>query len=47
MNEPRQAGLGGLPAKHLLDCGNLQKLWQEVRDFWASRNRTLVGSHFV
>ena len=47
MNEPRQAGLGGLPARHLLDCGNLQRLWQEVRNFWASRNMVLVGSHFV
>lgn len=27
MNEPRKAGLGGLPARHLLDCGNLQRLW--------------------
>jgi hypothetical protein len=47
MNEPRQAGLGGLPAKHLLDCGNLQRLWQEVQNFWASRNMLLAGSHFV
>jgi hypothetical protein len=43
MNEPRREGLGGLPAKHLLDCGNLQRLWQEVRTFWASRNMILVG----
>jgi hypothetical protein len=47
MNEPRKAGLGGLPAIHLLDCGNLQRLWQEVQDFWASRNMRLTGSHFV
>jgi Domain of unknown function (DUF4365) len=47
MNEPRQAGLGGLPARHLLDCGNLERLWQEVRNFWASRNMVLTGSHFV
>jgi hypothetical protein len=47
MNEPRQAGLGGLPARHLLDCGNLKRLWEEVRHFWASRNMVLVGSHFV
>jgi hypothetical protein len=47
MNEPRQAGLGGLPARHLLDSGNLQRLWQEVQNFWASRNMVLTGSHFV
>ncbi len=47
MNEPRQAGLGGLPAKHALDCGNLQRLWQEVQNFWTSRNMVLAGSHFV
>jgi hypothetical protein len=47
MNEPRQAGLGGLPARHRLDCGNLERLWQEVQSFWASRNMVLVGTHFV
>jgi hypothetical protein len=47
MNEPREEGLGGLPARHLLDCGNLELLWQEVRNFWASRNMVLTGSHFV
>ncbi|HEV3083308.1 MAG TPA: hypothetical protein VGY66_26220 [Gemmataceae bacterium] len=47
MNEPRQAGLGGLPARHLLDCGNLKRLWHEVQNFWASRDMVLVGSYFV
>jgi hypothetical protein len=47
MNEPRQAGLGGLPARHLLDTGNLQRLWQEVQNFWTSRNMVLAGSQFV
>jgi uncharacterized protein DUF4365 len=47
MNEPRQTGLGGLPARHLLDCANLQRLWHEVRNFWASRDMVLTGSHFV
>jgi hypothetical protein len=47
VNEPRRAGLGGLPARHQLDCGNLQRLWQEVQDFWASRNMVLAGSYFV
>jgi hypothetical protein len=47
MSEPRQAGLGGLPARHLLNCDNLQRLWQELWDFWASRNMVLVGSYFV
>ncbi len=47
MNEQRRSGIGGLPARHLLDCGNLERLWQEVRYFWASRNMVLAGSHFV
>jgi hypothetical protein len=47
VNEPRQSGLGGLPTRHLLNCGNLERLWQEVRNFWASRNMVLAGSHFV
>lgn len=48
MNEARPSGLGGLPAKHLVDCGNLQFLWQEVHDFWASRkDMGLTGSRFV
>ncbi len=46
VNEPRRTGLGGLPARHLLDCGNLLRLWQEVRDFWASRDVVLSGSYF-
>jgi hypothetical protein len=47
MNEPRQTGLGGLPALHLLNCVNLERLWQEVYQFWASRNMILTGSNFV
>lgn len=47
MNEPRRAGLGGLPARHRLDCGNLQRLWKEVQHFWASRNMMLANSYFV
>jgi hypothetical protein len=47
MNEPRRSGLGGLPTRHLLDVGNLERLWQEVWNFWASRNMVLAGSHFV
>jgi hypothetical protein len=47
MNEPRQAGLGGLPTRHQLDVGNLLRLWAEVRQFWASRDMVLVGSHFT
>jgi hypothetical protein len=47
MNEPRPAGLGGLPDRHPMNAGNLQRLWQEVHDFWANRNMVLVGSHFV
>jgi hypothetical protein len=33
MNEPRQTGLGGFPARHVLNCGNLERLWHEVRNF--------------
>jgi hypothetical protein len=47
MNEPRRTGLGGLPARHRLDYGNLQRLWQELHDFWGSRDMVLTGSHFV
>jgi hypothetical protein len=47
MNEPRQTGLGGIPARHPLNCGNLRRLWQEVQSFWASRDMVLAGSHFV
>jgi hypothetical protein len=47
MNAPRKAGLGGLPARHLLDRGNLLRLWQEVRDFWAGRKKVTAPSHFV
>lgn len=47
MNEPRQAGLGGLPARHLLNCGNLRRLWQEIHDFWVTRNMVLTDSLFV
>jgi hypothetical protein len=47
MNEPRRAGLGGLPTRHLLDVDNLRRLWQEVQSFWASRNMVLTGSYFV
>jgi len=45
-NEPRQAGLGGLPCRHLLDCDSLKRLWHEVQTFWASRTMVLVGSTF-
>jgi hypothetical protein len=47
MNEPREAGLGGLPTRHLLECDNLERLWHEVQNFWASRDMLLTGSHFV
>jgi hypothetical protein len=47
MNEPSRAGLGGLPARHRLNCDNLQRLWQEVQNFWASRDMVLAESHFV
>ncbi len=45
VNESRK-GIGGLSTKHRLDGGNLQRLWQEVFDFWSSRDMILKGSHF-
>jgi len=33
LNEPRTSGLGGLPARHVIDCDNLQRLWHEVQIF--------------
>jgi hypothetical protein len=47
MNEPRKTGLGGLPTRHPLDRTNLERLWHEVRNFWASRDMVLTGSCFV
>lgn len=47
LNEPRRTGLGGLPTRHRVDCQNLARLWQEVRQFWANRDMALTGSHFV
>jgi hypothetical protein len=47
MNEPRRAGLGGLPTRHRLSCGNLRRLWHEVRDFWTGRDMGLARSHFT
>jgi hypothetical protein len=47
MNEPRTTGLGGLPTRHPLNCENLARLWQEVHDFWSSREMSLSGSYFV
>src|SRR5262249_45291242 len=46
-NEPTLTGLGGIPTRHLLECSNLQRLCDEVRNFWASRNMMLTGSYFV
>ena len=47
MNELRQAGLGGLPARHRLNPDNLQRLWDEVHNFWASRDMILESSYFL
>lgn len=47
VNEPRHAGFGGLPAKHLLNWENMQRLWEEVQAFWASRDMMLTSSYFV
>jgi hypothetical protein len=47
MNEPRTAGLGGLPARYPLDCDALERLWHEVQRYWTSHPGILTGSHFV
>lgn len=47
MNQPRRSGLGGIPARHSLDCDNLLRLWQEVQSFWTSRDMTLKDSTFA
>jgi hypothetical protein len=39
--------MGGLPARHLLDCGNLERLWGEVQNYWASQTLVVSASHFV
>ena len=46
VNEPRK-GIGSLPATHKLDCETLRRLWQEVHDFWSSRDMTLKGSQLA
>jgi hypothetical protein len=46
VNQPRK-GIGGLITKHKLDCGALERLWQEVYDYWSSRNMMLEDSFFV
>ena len=47
MNEPRQTGIGGLPAKYVLNCGNLERLWHEVRNFWLRQDIVRTPSYFV
>ncbi|MGL4553389.1 MAG: hypothetical protein ACRC33_19655 [Gemmataceae bacterium] len=44
MNEPRPTGLGGLPARHLLDCPTLARLWNEVRGYWATHPEPVLIS---
>jgi hypothetical protein len=46
VNEPRK-GIGGLSTKHRLDCRALPRLWQEVFDYWSSRDMVLKGSRFA
>jgi hypothetical protein len=46
VNEPRK-GIGGLSTRHRLDCRNLRRLWQEVFNFWSSRDMTLRGSYYL
>ena len=38
--------IASLPTTYPLDSGNLQRLWREVRGFWAKRKMVLKNSCF-
>ena len=40
------ATMNALPALHELNCANLGLLWQEVEDYWSSRDTLLIASRF-
>lgn len=46
-NGAREAGLGGIPTRHPLDCDNLARLWQEVHRYWVDRPKVMPTSYFV
>lgn len=41
-----RAGISGIPTTYPLDCENLKKLWEEVREYWRGRDSTMRGSVF-
>ncbi|WP_165224783.1 DUF4365 domain-containing protein [Aquisphaera insulae] len=45
VNEPR-GGVASLTTRFRIDCGVLERLRDEVIEFWSSRDMTLAGSHF-
>jgi hypothetical protein len=45
-NEKLKGGLSGLPTLYPLDGEHLQRLWEEVREYWRARDMTLRRSAF-
>ncbi len=39
--------VSSLPTTFELECGNLERLWQEVRDYWRQRDMDLKDSVFA
>jgi hypothetical protein len=46
VNEPR-GRIASLPTKYPINCANLELLWAEVRDYWASHDMILRDSRFL
>lgn len=46
VNEARDH-VASLCTKYVLNCENLKILWQEVHDYWSTRNMILRGSRFT
>ncbi len=46
-NAGSSAVVSSLPTTFALDCSNLARLWQEVRDYWRQRDMDLKDSLFA
>ena len=46
VNEPRNR-IANFPTRYPLNRTNMQKLWEEVSAFWASKDMVLKNSHFT
>lgn len=46
VNEPRK-GMTSFPTKYPLNRKNMLKLWDEVSEYWASKDMVLKNSHFT